>query len=73
MGTGVREVGQGLGEGWGLVGCCKEEQVQGRGQGRVGLAVGGGCKGFGSGQVGGRGTGPETEQIQQCSQFHVMP
>ena len=30
----------------------------GRGQGRVGLAVGGGCKGFGSGQVGGRGTGP---------------
>ena len=29
------------GEGWGLVGCCKEEQVQGRGQGRVGLAVGG--------------------------------
>ena len=28
------------GEGWGLVGCCKEEQVQGRGQGRVGLAVG---------------------------------
>ena len=37
------------GEGWGLVGCSKEEQVQGRGQGRVGLAVGGG--------VGGRGTG----------------
>ena len=37
------------GEGWGLVGCSKEEQVQGRGQGRVGLAVGGGCKGFGSG------------------------
>ena len=32
------------GEGWGL-----EEQVQGRGQGRVGLAVGGGCKGFGCG------------------------
>ena len=28
------------GEGWGLVGCSKE-QVQGRGQGRVGLAVGG--------------------------------
>ena len=28
------------GEGWGLVGCSKEEQVQGRGQGRVGLAVG---------------------------------
>ena len=27
---------------WGLVGCSKEEQVQGRGQGRVGLAVGGG-------------------------------
>ena len=27
------------GEGWGLVGCSKEEQVQGRG--RVGLAVGG--------------------------------
>ena len=44
------------GEGWGLVGCSKEEQVQGRGQGRVGL-VGGGCKGFGSGGVGGRGTG----------------
>ena len=39
-------------------GSSKEEQVQGRGQGRVGLAVGGGCKGFGSGQVGGRGTGP---------------
>ena len=32
------------GEGWGLVGCSKEEQVQGRGQGRVGLAVGGGAK-----------------------------
>ena len=29
-----------------------------RGQGRVGLAVGGGCKGFGCGGVGGRGTGP---------------
>ena len=28
----------------GLVGCCKEEQVQGRGQGRVGLAVGGGAR-----------------------------
>ena len=25
-------------------GCCKEEQVQGRGQGRVGLAVGGGAR-----------------------------
>ena len=37
------------GEGWGLVGCSKEE---GRGQGRVGLAVGGGCKGFGCGGVG---------------------
>ena len=32
------------GEGWGLVGRCKEEQVQGRGQGRVGLAVGGGAR-----------------------------
>ena len=31
-------------EGWGLVGCCKEEQVQGKGQGRVGLAVGGGAR-----------------------------
>ena len=31
-------------EGWGLVGCCKEEQVQGRGQGRVGLAVGGSAR-----------------------------
>ena len=31
-------------EGWGLVGCSKEEQVQGRGQGRVGLAVGGGAR-----------------------------
>ena len=30
------------GEGWGLVGCS--EQVQGRGQGRVGLAVGGGAR-----------------------------
>ena len=28
----------------GLVGCSKEEQVQGRGQGRVGLAVGGGAR-----------------------------
>ena len=27
-----------------LVGCSKEEQVQGRGQGRVGLAVGGGAR-----------------------------
>ena len=36
------------------LGCSK--QVQGRGQGRVGLAVGGGCKGFGCGGVGGRGT-----------------
>ena len=26
------------------VNCCKEEQVQGRGQGRVGLAVGGGAR-----------------------------
>ena len=32
------------GEGWGLVGWCKEEQVQRRGQGRVGLAVGGGAR-----------------------------
>ena len=31
-------------EGWGLVGCSKEEQVQGRGQGRVGLAAGGGAR-----------------------------
>ena len=30
-------------------------------RGRVGLAVGGGSKGFGSG----RGTGPGTEQISQ--------
>ena len=30
------------GEGWGLG--SKEEQVQGRGQGRVGLAVGGGAR-----------------------------
>ena len=30
--------------GWGLVGCSNEEQVQGRGQGRVGLAVGGGAR-----------------------------
>ena len=36
----------------------RDEQAQGRGQGRVGLAVGGGCKGFGCGGVGGRGTGP---------------
>ena len=42
----------------------REEQVQGRGEGRVGLAVGG-CKGFGCGGVGGRGTGPGTEQISQ--------
>ena len=34
------------GEGWGLVGCSKEGQVQGR----VGLL--GRCKGFGSGRVG---------------------
>ena len=40
----------------GLVGCSKEEQVQGRGQGRVGLAVGGGARACGG--VGGRGTGP---------------
>ena len=39
-GVGVMEKG----EGWGLVGCFKEEQVQGRGQGRVGLAVGGGAR-----------------------------
>ena len=44
------------GEGWGLVGCSKEEQVQGRGQGRVGLAVGGGARASVR-QVGGRGTG----------------
>ena len=40
-------VGGGVGAGWqfqrrGRVGCSKEGQVQGRGQGRVGLAVGGG-------------------------------
>ena len=29
------------GEGWG---CSKDEEVQGRGQGRVGLAVGGGAR-----------------------------
>ena len=28
----------------GRVGCSKQEQVQGRGQGRVGLAVGGGAR-----------------------------
>ena len=39
-----------------MVGCSKEEQVQGRGQGRVGLAVGGGARACGG--VGGRGTGP---------------
>ena len=50
------------GEGWGgrrgdgsflkggLVGCSKEEQVQGRGQGRVGLAVGGGARACGGGR-----------------------
>ena len=27
-----------------MVGCSKEEQVQGRGQGRVGLAFGGGAR-----------------------------
>ena len=63
-------------EGWGLVGCSKEEQ--GRGQGRVGLAVGGGCKGFGCGGVGGRGTGPRDEQISQrvscfCGFFEGCP
>ena len=45
------------GEGWGLVGCSKEEQVQGRGQGRVGLAVGGGARASVAG-VSGRDTGP---------------
>ena len=34
-------VGGGVGGG---LGCSKEEQVQGRGQGRVGLAVGGGAR-----------------------------
>ena len=43
--------------GWGLVGCSKEEQVQGRGQGRVGLAVGGGARASVAG-VSGRDTGP---------------
>ena len=42
-GVGAMAVAQ-KGEGWGLVGCSKEEQVQGRGQGRVGLAVGGGAR-----------------------------
>ena len=37
-------VGAKKGEGWGLVGCSREEQVQGRLQGRVGLAVGGGAR-----------------------------
>ena len=46
------------------LGCSKEEQVQGRGQGRVGLAVGGGARASVAGGVGGRGTGP-TEQISQ--------
>ena len=45
------------GEGWGLVGCSKKEQVQGRGQGRVGLAVGGGARASVAG-VSGRDTGP---------------
>ena len=54
-GDGSSKEGGGLGFGR----LFKEEQVQGRGQGRVGLAVGGGCKGFGwGGGVGGRGTGP---------------
>ena len=35
------------------------EQVQGRGQGRVGLAVRGGARAFGCGGVGGRDTGPQ--------------
>ena len=42
------------GEGWGLVGCCKEEKGSGKGW----LGGRGGCKGFGCGGVGGRGTGP---------------
>ena len=42
VGGGRRDDGSSKkGEGWGLVGCSKEEQVQARGQGRVGLAVGG--------------------------------
>ena len=54
------ELAKGLGGGVGamtvrLGGCSKEEQVQGR----EGLAWrSGGCKGFGCGGVGGRGTGP---------------
>ena len=42
-GAGLVDGGVEAGEGWqfGLVGCSKEEQVQARGQGRVGLAVGG--------------------------------
>ena len=50
--------------GVGAMAVPKKGEVQGRGQGRVGLAVGGGCKGFGCG-VGGRGTGPRDEQISQ--------
>ena len=45
------------GEGWGLVGCCKEEQVQ-EGVREGWLGGRGGCKGFGCGGLGGRGTGP---------------
>ena len=51
------------GEGWGggrddEGGCSKEEQVPGKGSGKGWLGGRGGCKGFGCGGVGGRGTGP---------------
>ena len=44
------------GEGWGLVGCSKD---QGRGQGRVGLAVGGARASVAGARA------PGTEQISQ--------
>ena len=58
-------------EGWGLLGCCKEEQVQGRGQGRVGLAVGGSARASVAGGVGGRGTGPRNGANFACRIFVV--
>ena len=45
------------GEGQGRVGLTHRSWLGGRGVREAGQGLGGGCKGFGSGEVGGRGTG----------------
>ena len=66
--TGLQErVGAGVGAGWQVRGRGEEKVARGGGE-AARWARGGGSKGFGSGRVGGRGTGPG-EQISQLVSY----